>query len=154
MKTSLYTRPFSNKIWLIATAILMFSALCTTQGFAQRKNGEEIQKIQDAKIAIITNRLNLTPEQSKGFWPVYNEFSQKRKTMNQSMRQLTGGTSDSRTDDQAMNSLKEVQDLKQKQVELEKEYQDRFLAVITAKQLTELYAAERDFNEMLLQRLK
>lgn len=154
MKTSFYKRPFLNKIWLVAAAILMLSAFCTTQSFAQRKNGEEIQKIQDAKIAIITNRLNLTPEQSKGFWPVYNEFSQKRKTMNQSMRQLTGGTSDARTDDQAMNSLKEVQDLKQKQVELEKEYQDRFLAVITAKQLTELYAAERDFNEMLLQRLK
>ncbi len=154
MKTSLYTRPFLNKLWLVATSILMLSAFCTTQAFAQRRNGEEIQKIQDAKIAIITNRLNLTPEQSKGFWPVYNEFSQKRKTMNQSIRQLTGGSSDARTDDQAMSSLKEVQDLKQKQVELEKEYQDRFLSVITAKQLTELHAAERDFNEMLLQRLK
>lgn len=154
MKTLLSTPMFLKKILLVATTLLIISTFCTTEGFAQRRNEEEIQKIQDAKVAIITNRLNLTPDQSKDFWPIYNEFSQKKRTMNRSMRNLTGADKDNRTDDQAMSSLKEVQDLKQKLVALEKEYQDRFLSVISAKQLTELYAAERDFNEMLLQRLK
>ncbi len=153
MTTSRYMSTFSKKIGLFALALLAFSTFGTTEILAQSRNEEEIRKIQDAKIAIITNRLSLTPDQSKDFWPIYNEFSQKKRAMNRSMRLLTGGN-ESRTDDQAMNSLKEVQELKQKQVELEKEYQDRFLSVITAKQLTELYAAERDFNEMLLQRLK
>jgi len=144
-----------REIWLLAGLLLAVLSFSTSDAQAQqRRNEEEMKKIQDAKVAIITNRLSLTPEQSKGFWPIYNEFSQKKREMNRSIRQLIKGKGVDTSDDQAMNSLKEVQDLKQKQVELEKEYQDRFLTVISAKQLTELYSAERDFNEMLLQRLK
>ncbi len=143
-----------RKIWLLAGLLLTLLSFSSTDAQAQRRNEEEMKKIQDAKVAIITNRLSLTPEQSKDFWPIYNEFSQKKREMNRSMRQIIKSKGATTSDDQAMNSLKEVQDLKQKQVELEKEYQDRFLTVISAKQLTELYSAERDFNEMLLQRLK
>ena len=144
-----------HKFFLLAGLLLAALSFSTSDAHAQqRRNEEEMKKIQDAKVAIITNRLSLTPEQSKDFWPIYNEFSQKKREMNRSMRQIIKGKGITASDDQAMNSLKEVQDLKQKQVELEKEYQDRFLTVISAKQLTELYSAERDFNEMLLQRLK
>ena len=144
-----------RKIWLLAGLLLTLLSFSSSNAQAQqRRNEEEMKKIQDAKVAIITNRLSLTPEQSKDFWPIYNEFSQKKREMNRSMRQIIKSKGATASDDQAMNSLKEVQDLKQKQVELEKEYQDRFLTVISAKQLTELYSAERDFNEMLLQRLK
>lgn len=143
----------SHRKFLLFSALLMSLLTCLgTDSYAQRRNDEEIQKIQDAKIAIITNRIDLTPEQSKDFWPIYNEYSAKKRDMHRSMRQLMGGKGAS--DDQAMSSLKEVQDLKSKQLELDKEYQARFLTVISARQLVELYKAERTFNEMLLQRLK
>lgn len=144
-----------RKMWLLAGLLLTVLSFSASNAQAQqRSNEEEMKKIQDAKVAIITNRLSLTPEQSKDFWPIYNDYSQKKREMNRSMRQIIKGKGAVVSDDQAMNSLKEVQDLKQKQVELEKECQERFLTVISAKQLTELYSAERDFNEMLLQRLK
>jgi predicted thioredoxin/glutaredoxin len=47
-----------------------------------------------------------------------------------------------------------VQELRQKELDLEKEYQNKFLRVITASQVIELYKAERTFNDMLIQRLK
>ena len=53
--------------------LLLFIGAVSTSANAQRRSEEEIKKIQDAKVAIITNRLNLTPEQSTGFWPMYNE---------------------------------------------------------------------------------
>jgi HAMP domain-containing protein len=143
-------RPF----WITSVLLLAFLAFSATDSFAQRRNEEEIRKIQDAKIAIITNRLNLTPEQSKDFWPIYNEFSGKKRELHRSMRQLINTKDESRSDDQVMSNLKEIQDLKEKQLALEKEYQSRFLTVISAKQLVELYKAERSFNEMLIQRLK
>lgn len=143
-----------GKPGIVRALLIMLLAFSLTDSFAQRHNEEEIRKIQDAKIAIITNRLNLTPEQSKDFWPIYNEFAAKRRDIHRSQRQLISGKADSRSDEQVMNNLKEVQDLKQKELELEKEYQSRFLTVISAKQLVELYKAERTFNEMLLQRLK
>jgi Spy/CpxP family protein refolding chaperone len=143
-----------KKISLVPMLMIAFFAFSLDETYGQRKNEEEIRKIQDAKIAIITNRLDLTPDQSKDFWPIYNEFSKQRRDFHRSMRQLISGKEGARTDDQVMSNLKEVQDLKQKELELEKEYQSKFLGVITANQLVELYKAERSFNEMLIQRLR
>lgn len=135
--------------------ILLFTILSTAMAWAQRPSGEEMQRIQDAKIAIITNRLNLTPEQSTGFWPVYNEYSQKRREIHRAQRKIINDKkAEGKTDEQVLNNLKEVQDLKQKELDLEKEYQTRFLKVISASQVVELYKAERTFNDMLIQRLK
>ena len=135
--------------------MLLLTLFSTAAVYAQRPSGEEMQKIQDAKIAIITNRLNLSPEQATGFWPVYNEYSQKRKDIHRAQRKIINDKkAEGKTDDQVLNNLKEVQELKQKELDLEKEYQNRFLKVISAGQVIELYKAERTFNDMLIQRLK
>ena len=135
--------------------LLFISFFAVNSTFAQQRSEEEMQKIKDAKVAIITNRLNLTPEQSTGFWPVYNEYSQKRRDIHRAQRKIINDKkAEGKTDEQVLNNLTEVQDLKQKELDLEKEYQNRFLKVISANQVIELYKAERTFNDMLIQRLK
>jgi Spy/CpxP family protein refolding chaperone len=148
--------PLQNKSNVKSVSLmLLFTLITTAAAWAQRPSGEEMQRIQDAKIAIITNRLNLTPEQSTGFWPVYNEYSQKRREIHRAQRKIINDKkAEGKTDDQVLNNLKEVQELKQKELDLEKEYQTRFLKVISATQVIELYKAERTFNDMLIQRLK
>jgi Spy/CpxP family protein refolding chaperone len=150
MKLNLITRKYLN----ICIGVFLLLAVASNAN-AQRRSEEEVKRIQDAKVAIITNRLNLTPEQSVGFWPVYNEYSQKRREIHRSQRKIINDKkAEGQTDDQVLNNLKEVQDLRQKELDLEKEYQNKFLKTITAAQVIELYKAERTFNDMLLQRLK
>jgi len=145
----------SKQIRYSLFSIIFLSFISLTSAFAQRRSEEEMRKIQDAKVAIITNRLSLTPEQSAGFWPVYNEYSQKRRDIHRSQRKIINDKkAEGKTDDQVLNNLKEVQDLRQQELDLDKEYQNRFLKVISANQVIELYKAERTFNDMLLQRLK
>jgi Spy/CpxP family protein refolding chaperone len=144
-----------KSLWNRLLLIGLFSVVAATAALAQRPSQEEMQRIQDAKVAIITNRLNLTSEQSTEFWPVYNEYSQKRRDLHRSQRKIindkrAAGT----TNEEVLSNLKEVQDLKQKELDLDKEYQARFLKVLSASQVVELYKAERTFNDMLLQRLK
>lgn len=137
-----------------ALLLLIIGAASATAN-AQRRSEEEIKKIQDAKVAIITNRLNLTPEQSTGFWPMYNEYSQKRREIHRAQRKIINDKkAEGQNDEAVLNNLKEVQELRQKELDLEKEYQNKFLKVITASQVIELYKAERTFNDMLIQRLK
>ncbi|WP_225865704.1 hypothetical protein [Dyadobacter aurulentus] len=150
MKHKVITHQYRN---LLVAMALVLAAFSTAN--AQRRSEEEIKRIQDAKVAIITNRLSLTPEQSAGFWPVYNEFSQKRREIHRAQRKIVNDKkAEGKTDEQVLNNLKEVQDLRQKELDLEKEYQNRFLKVISAAQVIELYKAEKTFNDMLLQRLK
>jgi Spy/CpxP family protein refolding chaperone len=150
MDLQLIIRKYRNTFALL---FLIFGAI--TAANAQRRTEEEIKKIQDAKVAIITNRLNLTPEQSTGFWPMYNEYSQKRREIHRAQRKIINDKkAEGQADEQVLNNLKEVQELRQKELDLEKEYQNKFLRVITASQVIELYKAERTFNDMLIQRLK
>ena len=134
---------------------ILLSLFSVSTAYSQRRSEEEMRKIQDAKVAIITNRLSLTPEQSAGFWPVYNEYSQKRRDIHRSQRKIINDKkAEGKTDEQVLNNLKEVQDLRQQELDLDKENQNRFLKVISANQVIELYKAERTFNDMLIQRLK
>jgi len=44
------------------------------------------EKVEAARIGMITNRLGLTPDQAEKFWPIYREFIQKRQDMRQEFR--------------------------------------------------------------------
>ncbi|MFN4147028.1 MAG: Spy/CpxP family protein refolding chaperone [Runella sp.] len=112
------------------------------------------QRIDNAKIGMITNRLNLTTEQSQHFWPVYNEFDGKKKEIRRQMRKLVVETNTLTTsDEKILANLKETLNLQQKEVDLEKEYMTKFLKVINVRQVAELYKAEHVFTQMLLRRL-
>ncbi|GAB2592735.1 hypothetical protein GCM10027190_46400 [Spirosoma areae] len=119
---------------------------------AQDPNGR--QKIEAAKIGMITNRLNLTTDQAPQFWAVYNEYNGKKQELNRRIRQLTNEPSRSNlNDNQLVNGLREVNATKQKLADLDEEYMGRFLKVISPAQLAELNKTEQVFNKMLLNRL-
>lgn len=138
------------KIW-IAGSLFFFLSL-TLQ--AQNKGREGQQQVRAAKITWITNRLNLTPDQAKDFWPLFNEYEDKRREVRHRIRRLNGETNNlSASDDAIRKNLKEILDLKQQEVDLEREYQAKYLKVINVKQLSELYKADQRFTQMLIQRL-
>ncbi|MCY7350728.1 MAG: Spy/CpxP family protein refolding chaperone [Cytophagaceae bacterium] len=119
---------------------------------AQNRNG--MQRIQSAKIALITNRLNLSPEQSQQFWAVYNEYEDKKMELRKSIRALNAETDNlTTTDERILSSLKEMMNLRQREVDLDKDYMNRFLKVINVRQLAELYKTEQQFTRMLIEKL-
>ncbi len=131
--------------WLIVLALTAHSATAQDDGR---------QKIESAKIGMITNRLNLTTDQAPQFWAIYNEYNGKKQELNRRVRQLNSQPSgNSLNDNQLVNGLREVNATKQKIADLDNEYLSRFLKVITPAQLTELYKTEQEFNKMLLQQL-
>lgn len=133
--------------WLIALVL-------TTHVARAQNDPNGRQKIETAKIALITNRLNLTTDQAPQFWAVYNEYNAKKQELNRRIRQLNNEPSRSNlTDDQLKNGLREVNSTKQKLADLDDEYLNRFLKVISPAQLAELYKTEQVFNKMLLNRL-
>ncbi|GAB3557373.1 hypothetical protein GCM10027577_46370 [Spirosoma fluminis] len=132
--------------WLIGFVLLAHVSI------AQDPSGR--QKIESAKIAMITNRLNLTTDQAPQFWAVYNEYNGKKHELNRRIRQL--GNEPSRNNlnnNQLVDGLREINATKQKLADLDEEYMGRFLKVITPAQLNELYKTERDFNRVLMNRL-
>ena len=113
---------------------------------------DRMDKIESAKVGMITNRLNLTQEQAQTFWPIYNDYDAKKKEIRANFQKLTSESrSLAATDEKITSDLKEILNIRQKEVDLEKEYYTKFLKVISPRQLAELYRTEQIFLKRLLQ---
>ena len=140
-----------RKITILIT-VLSFTFSMSLKAQDDYPRGKE--KIRAAKVGLITNRLNLSEEQAKIFWVVYDEFDKKRSEIRKNIRQMTAESRNITTsDDKILSDLKEVLSLKQKEVDLEKEYLSKFLKTINVRQLSELFKTEQLFNQMLVKKL-
>lgn len=110
--------------------------------------GNARERIKAARAAYITNRLQLTAAESEKFWPIYNEYTQKRQDLKIQYRtaKLRG------TDEKELVDLHLK--IKQQDVDLEKEYSARLLTVISAEKLSQLRDAEQEFRRLLLRQIE
>ncbi|QIX60161.1 hypothetical protein FY528_01420 [Hymenobacter lutimineralis] len=117
------------------------------------RRGERLSQLENAKIAYLTDKLALTQDQAQRFWPVYNEYSDKRRDLNRRQRQLRTDNPDALTDQQLRDNIRQVLALRQQEVDLEKDYVERFQKVISLRQTARLFIAERQFTKEVLQRV-
>jgi len=128
-----------------------FFFLLATELLAQMPAND---RIQANKVAFITNKLNLTPKQAEQFWPIFNEFETKRKDLKGTFKESTEMAQGEMSDNQAKDEVKKMLQGRQQEVDLEKEYADKFMKVITPKQLLTLFHSEKEFTRMLVKRLR
>jgi Spy/CpxP family protein refolding chaperone len=133
-------------------AMVAFSLTVKAQNRPRFNEGN--QKLESARIGMITNRLDLTPEQATTFWPIYNEFENKKKIVKNELRKhLSESSSLVSTDEKIKAELNEMMALRQKEVDIDKEYLAKFMKVINPRQVSELYRTEQMFKQMLLRRM-
>ncbi|NOT76478.1 MAG: hypothetical protein HOP08_16240 [Cyclobacteriaceae bacterium] len=112
-------------------------------------------KINAARIALISTRLGLTPAQAEKFWPIYNEFSQKRIEKRQEFRRAQQEVDPNNPNPEKEKELVRIGlKLKQDEVDLEKDYSGRIMNIITAQQLLRLRKAEGEFRQLILNQLQ
>jgi Spy/CpxP family protein refolding chaperone len=103
---------------------------------------------------MITERLNLTPEQAPQFWAVYNEYENKKIDLKKTIRRtMEEAVSLAATDEKILSAQKQVIALRRKELDLEEEYMSKILRTITPRQFSELKRTEANFNKMLLEKL-
>jgi Spy/CpxP family protein refolding chaperone len=113
------------------------------------------EKIKNLRIAYISDKLGLTPDQAEKFWPVYREFSDQRRGIRQEFvaarKQINADNPDPAKQEEL---VKLGLTLKQRELDLEKKYSDRLLRVITAQQMLNLRKAEGDFQRIILEQVQ
>lgn len=129
--------------------VLVFLTHFISQNYGQNKT------VESARIAFITQKINLSPAQAEKFWPVYNEFQDKRSDIRKAIKQIY--------DDMALEpnpievklkqQLDQLAQLKQKENILEKEYYNKYFLIISPKQVLDLISAEREFQKILLKKV-
>lgn len=131
---------------IILIALIFICSLASAQEPARKK------LIEEAKTELITKRIKLTEAQAEKFWPVYNEYTDKKLELRRTVRSLKrDGFTIVSTDEEILKSLDKLLDYKQKEVDLEKDYKTKLLKVISARQLAELYITEQEFIKRLVE---
>ncbi len=112
-------------------------------------------KIQAARVAYITDQLELTPQEAEKFWPIYREFAEKRKTIREQLKASQQTLDPSKTTEQNEKEIVDRQfQMKQQELNLEKDYSGRLLKVISAQKLRTLPEAERQFRQMIFDQIQ
>ena len=141
---------------LSAIALLLFIATSlAAQGPGNRQQNRE--RIEAQKVAFITERLELTPAEAQQFWPVYNEFDAKRRELNREFKKAVDPENidiDKMSDKDAEELADQTLIHAQKLLDLRKEYHAKFKSILPPKKLLKLYDTEREFQKMLMDRLR
>lgn len=115
--------------------------------YAQGREGlpYDKDKLEAAKIAFITQKLDISPEQATQFWPIYNQFEEKRRKILHQLRDLSREGKENLTDEKATQLIASKFTLQQELLNAEKEYAKKFAEILSPKQSYLLQEADRDF---------
>ena len=135
---------------IIFLSVMAISAFAQDEDLPQPQDQKVRDKIEAARIAYITDQLQLTPGEAEKFWPIYREFAERRRGIRQQMREARNADP-AQTDQEAVDQQFKM---KQQELDLEKDYSGRLLKVISAQKLRSLPQAERKFRQMILDQIQ
>ena len=129
-------------MWIVAVFV----------SFTSMAQGPRMERVRALKAAYITEKLNLTSSQAERFWPVYHRYEEEMISTRQ--KYILTDRKDRRTEEEARRMIENNLDFQEAAVDIRRKYKTEFLKIISAQQLADLYTSEREFRQMLMQKLK
>jgi hypothetical protein len=130
--------------------ILNFLIILSVQ--AQRR-GIDRERLEAARIAFITTRLDLSPEQAQNFWPIFNEFNEQREEKLKQIASLNPrSNTESISKEEAQRLIKQRFELQRKLIEDEEAFVQKAATVISYQQILQLNSINREFARSIYQR--
>ena len=126
--------------------------------FGQRddKRKAEFEEFKEKRAAFITRATDLTAEEAKAFWPLYNELQKKKFELNQQLRKILFEFAESKKNkkNRTENDYKEIVNLciqsRIKEAKLDEEYIAKFAKVISYEKIYLYQQAELQFARQML----
>lgn len=137
-----------KRILLIALIFNVFCAALSAQPDPERRE----ERIKAFRIAIFTEVLSLTSKEAEAFWPVYNEYTENKEKLAQQFKPTK--PLDNMSDAEVEEQIKRHFERQARELDLEKELYQKLRSVLPARKIAKLPAAEREFRESLLKKLK
>ncbi len=135
-----------------AYRLIFITFLLTTLGVNAQPGpmgGPGREKIEAQRVAFITDRLRLTPDEAARFWPIYNEYRDALKDLRDDIERPELM---SLTDDEASKLIEQHLQQEQKRLDLKRNLVTRLRTAVPARKIVMLHAAENAFNRELLRR--
>lgn len=140
----------SKHLFLTISTVLF----CILSVSAQPRNSKRFAAIENEKIAYITKELNLTTAEAQRFFPIYNQYTKDmwaiRSQKNENRASAPRGVN-------SFNKSPEKRDVLSydaKELDVKKEYRQKFAKVIGSARASEFFEVEQNFRELLYKELQ
>ena len=139
-------------------AMTTFVFLLLISGSVIAQKGDNKDKYDDqfesSKIAYISKALDLTPQESKAFWPVYEKFEARFDALKKKGRKYTSKELKEMSKAEAESYIADMIEREQNKYETKKEYLKTMLTILPPEKVSILYVVEGEFRRELIQQMK
>ncbi|MBO9571095.1 MAG: hypothetical protein J7497_02645 [Chitinophagaceae bacterium] len=110
--------------------IILLFMISSVAGFSQQEDHTQPDgsRLEALKIAYLTRKLDLTPDEAQRFWPIYNNYAAEMRIMRINQR-------------------------KEKALELRKKYSTEFSRVLSGDKVNTFFRAEKEFRNYVQKEL-
>ena len=137
--------------------LVLVLGICMLVSCKKKETTITEDQLKAQKIAFFTEKLNLTPQEAEKFWPVYNEYwdrknqiiKEKRAAMNYSEENIN-----KLTDGEVTKYVDLYINFQKHETDLLIEFNDRFKSVLPHSKVLKLYQTDYDFKNYLIRQLK
>ena len=143
----------NKKYWLVLLLLGFFVLPGSGQIFDDEPMDSEARsKIQAARVAYITQRLGLTPDESQRFWALHNEFEAERDKIRGKYKPAR--PVESMSDQEAESFINRHFEMEQELLNLKRDYFQRFKKAVSPRKAALFNKADREFRLEILKRLQ
>ncbi|MGA1978778.1 MAG: hypothetical protein ABSG89_13140 [Bacteroidales bacterium] len=137
-------------------SVLLITLLVISSATVWSQN-PNLERLNDYKIAFFTRKMNLTSGEAEKFWPLYNEFQEKKRLIQENKAQINRNfnlngqnMSDKELSDAADKYISLVMD----EALLSQELNNKLKAILPPAKILRLYQAENQYKLQLLNELQ
>ncbi len=141
-----------NKMWICLAMLYCSTWAVMAQEDDSMMRGAAGERVKAMKVAFITDRLNLTPQESQEFWPLYNQYEEEQRKIREKYKLSFNYAN--MTNAEAEKVLNNALELEQQMLNLKRDYMQRFRKALPVTKVAMLNQVERDFREELVKRLR
>lgn len=137
--------------------ITLLALILLTLGTKAYSQTDTEKALKSEKVAFLTKKLDLTQDEAKKFWPLYDEYWAKKTKILNDRRKLADDfiqNINSITDKEAVDFANRYVESQKRESELIAEYNNLLLKILPPKKVMLLYQSNYEFKNYLLQKVQ
>ena len=137
------------RTFVLFSLLILFSI----KTFAQLDKEAKLKQLQKQKINYFTERLNLSEKEAKKFWPVYNDYQNRKNLIAQERKSTTSyfiQNSENMNEDEISELLEKYINYQKRETRLLEVYTNKFREFLPEKKVLQVFILEVRFRQWLL----
>ena len=142
------------KRYILLITLFILSSVGFINAQPKGCNNAKREAMEAQKVAFITEKVGLTPEEAEKFWPLYNSFEAQRRDLRHQMHDIRRSITNESSEGDYKKALNELQKIDMQQSALKLKYHKEFLKILSAKKLFNYYSAENEYKKELIKHIE